>query len=142
MAAQGGFEKKRVYITGHSLGGALALLCGVRMHKEGKGSPVIYTFGAPRAGNHEFGRAANVLSVHRWVYAKDVVCMLPSDRILDYRHAGQTHNLTKRHHVYHDDSELRALFGSASDHHVHHYLVGLHKNLPDDVKALMPSPPG
>src|SRR5256885_7312831 len=40
----------------------------------------IYTFGAPRVGNHEFRRAANDLIVHRWVYAKDVVCMMPSDR--------------------------------------------------------------
>lgn len=142
VAAREGFAKKKVYVTGHSLGGALALLCGVRLAKEGKGKATVYTFGSPRVGNHEFRRSANELTVHRWVHAKDVVCMMPSDSMMSYRHAGQTHNLTKKNHAYLDDRETRAVFGSCADHHIHHYLAGLHANLPDDVKGLLPEPPG
>jgi hypothetical protein len=138
---QRGFTKKRVYATGHSLGGALALTWAVRMSAEDKGDAVVYTFGAPRAGNFEFRKAARDLDVHRWVNRKDIVPMLPSDRWLGYRHVGQTHNIKEGNKVYFDDDEFRAYRGSASDHHVYRYLEGLHANLPDDVKELMPEPP-
>jgi len=139
---QGGFTKKRVYVTGHSLGGGLALLCGVRMHAEGTGTPTVYTFGAPRVGNFEFRKAAGDVPVHRWVNNKDVVPMMPSDRVLAYRHVGLTHNIKPKNEVYLDDSEIRAVKGSALDHHVYRYLEGLYANLPEDLKDKLPEPPG
>jgi len=138
---QGGFTKKRVYATGHSLGGGLALLCGVRMSVEDKGKAVIYTFGAPRTGNFEFRQAAKDLDVHRWVNKKDVVPMLPSDRWMSYKHVGQTHNIKCKGGVCLDDVELRAYAGSARDHHVYRYLEGLHSALPEELKRTMPEPP-
>lgn len=135
---QGGFTKKRVYVTGHSLGGALALTCAVRLYAEGKGKPTVYTFGAPRTGNNEFRELAGGLDVHRWVNRKDVVPMMPSDRWMSYCHVGLTHNIKDNNEIYLDDREFRAFKGSAHDHHVYRYLEGLHANLPDDVKHLMP----
>jgi hypothetical protein len=138
---QGGFGDKRLYVTGHSLGGGLALLCGVRLQVEGKGKPIVYTFGAPRTGNFEFRQAARDLVVHRWVNNKDVVPMLPSDRFYSYRHVGLTHNIKKSKEVYLDDSETRAVCGSSKEHHVYRYLEGLYANLPDELKGQMPVPP-
>lgn len=142
VEAQGGFRDKRVYVTGHSLGGGLALLFGVRMHVEGKVKPTVYTFGAPRTGNFEFRKAAGDLAVHRWVNNKDVVPMMPSDRVYAYKHVGLTHNITKRKDVTLDDRETRALLGSAKEHHVYRYLEGLYGNLPEEMKGQLPAPPG
>lgn len=46
----------RIFFTGHSLGGALATLCAFRMQKKVDEISVsgVYTFGAPRVGNHVF----------------------------------------------------------------------------------------
>jgi len=140
VEAQGGFKKKRVYATGFSLGGALALTWAVRMHAEDRGEAVVYTFGSPRVGNFEFRRAARDLDVHRWVYRKDVVPMMPSDRLMSYRHVGLTHNIKDHNEVCLDDSELRSMKGSVADHNVCRYLEGLYANLPEDVKPLMPEP--
>lgn len=50
---------KRLYITGHSLGGALAALCAVdaavNSHYR---SPSLYTYGSPRTGDPDFAKAA------------------------------------------------------------------------------------
>src|SRR5262249_23820325 len=138
---QGGFSKKRVYVTGHSLGGGLALISAVRMHVEGKGKATVYTFGSPRTGNHEFRLAAGDLEVHRWVNGKDLVPMLPSDKLLDYRHVGLTHNIKDNNEIYLDDAETRAAKGDPYKHHVYHYLRGLYANLPSDLKSQMPESP-
>lgn len=45
----------RVFITGHSLGGALATLCAIRMKSDyPEISPIVYTYGQPRVGNRAF----------------------------------------------------------------------------------------
>ena len=146
VGEQGGFKGKRVYLTGHSLGGGLALLCGARLQIEEKVNPVVYTFGAPRAGNFEFQKATRELAVHRWVNRKDVVPMLPSDTLLNYKTVGRTHNIKANNEVCLDDDETRVKWcskgGSTNDHHVYRYLRGLYENLPSDVKSEMPEPPG
>jgi len=49
---------KALYITGHSLGGALAVLCAPDAAKHSVfRNPLIYTFGAPRVGNPTFAKA-------------------------------------------------------------------------------------
>lgn len=49
---------KRLFITGHSLGGALATLSAMdAMKNAGHAHPVVYTFGSPRVGDPEFAHA-------------------------------------------------------------------------------------
>jgi hypothetical protein len=67
--------------------------------------------------------------------------MLPSDRFYSYRHVGLTHNIKANKEIYLDDSETRAVVGSAKEHHVYRYLEGLYANLPDELKTQMPAPP-
>ncbi len=46
---------KRIWVTGHSLGGALAVVCSYRlMMDEGKEIAGVMTFGQPRVGSPEF----------------------------------------------------------------------------------------
>src|SRR4030095_13472816 len=49
--------RRQLWITGHSLGGALATLATAKLRLE-KAQPVsgLYTFGSPRVGNDEFAR--------------------------------------------------------------------------------------
>jgi triacylglycerol lipase len=51
-------EDKTLFITGHSLGGALATLCGldVAVNTSFK-DPVVYTYGSPRVGDPAFAKA-------------------------------------------------------------------------------------
>jgi hypothetical protein len=50
-------EGPRVWITGHSLGGALAILCAYQFAKQRLPVAGVYTFGQPRVGNADFAKA-------------------------------------------------------------------------------------
>ena len=75
---------RRVWFTGHSLGGALATLAAERYpHTTG-----IYTYGAPRVGNERFAAAFRV-PAFRIVNNNDVVSWVPPPWLGGYRHVGQ-----------------------------------------------------
>jgi pimeloyl-ACP methyl ester carboxylesterase len=64
----------KVYITGHSLGGALALIASRRFSADNIAA--CYTFGSPKVGDEEFGDAIKV-PIYRVVNAADSVPSLP-----------------------------------------------------------------
>ena len=69
------YRNKVLYITGHSLGGALATVATKYIHHEG-GLAACYTFGSPRVGNDDW--INNIKTpIHRLVNAADCVTMLP-----------------------------------------------------------------
>lgn len=88
----------RLYIAGHSLGGALAALAALDLHHL---RPRLYTFGTPRIGNVEFSQTINrlVKSYHRIENFWDPVVDLPKEHInlwvrrYEYRHAGLQKNI-------------------------------------------------
>lgn len=102
-SAQG--KHVRLYISGHSLGGALASLFALdvstaRSRKAGKGDassgsggqipqPLVYTFGCPRVGNASFRSIYNafVPGTFRIVAGRDVVPNLPPS--VTYRQLGR-----------------------------------------------------
>lgn len=72
---------KTIWITGHSLGGALAELCAAQAMFVSR-IPVqgVYTFGQPRVGNKDFAAAVNDKlgsGIYRFVNDRDIVPRVP-----------------------------------------------------------------
>ena len=68
-----------LFITGHSLGGALALLATRLIAPDVNGA--CYTFGAPRIGNYEYFRSIKT-PVYRVVNSSDVVPRVPPGAVM------------------------------------------------------------
>lgn len=82
---------KPFYITGHSLGAALAGLCAFRLSIMGIQKLNVYTFGQPRMGGNEFSEKYNELlkaSTYRFVNNNDIITRVPP-RSLNYSHVGK-----------------------------------------------------
>ena len=80
---------KEIFITGHSLGGAIALLCAVNILYKILVERVV-TFGCPRVGNKAWMNAYKSLTFHktiRYVNNQDVITRVP---IFNYYHVGIT----------------------------------------------------
>jgi hypothetical protein len=78
LKAESALSYAQVYVTGHSLGGALANLAAYDIAKALKGCKnltkvVCYTFGAPRTGNHSFARDYNKVVPDTWSIINDQV---------------------------------------------------------------------
>ena len=79
----------KVYVTGHSLGGAQAVLLTVDLYKRGIQANLM-TFGCPRPGNEVYSNYVNPLvrgMNYRVTYMADKVPILPI-RLLGYKHVG------------------------------------------------------
>ena len=70
----------RLYITGHSLGGALAIIAAGELNSDRLAA--CYTFGSPRVGNSEFGENIKP-PIYRVVNAADMVPRLPPTWIIE-----------------------------------------------------------
>ncbi|HEY5038320.1 MAG TPA: lipase family protein [bacterium] len=68
--------KTPLYVTGHSLGGALATVAVMNLPNPDQ-IAACYTYGAPRVGNAEFVEAFYKVPVYRLVHASDIVPHLP-----------------------------------------------------------------
>jgi triacylglycerol lipase len=80
-----------LWVTGHSLGGALATLMVAKLRLE-KDEPVngLYTFGSPRAGDRDFARRFDVdfeSQDFRYVNNADIVTRIPT-RAMQFSHVG------------------------------------------------------
>ncbi len=134
---------RRLWVTGHSLGGALATLaapwlCARRLPVAG-----VYTFGAPMAGGvglTNLFRTLPIVGFHRYVQEGDPVPALPP-RPAAYQH-------TVPPHVIRPDGTI-----SLSDpgyqspprllrHLPQRYCAALYAVLHEDMQRLMPPPPG
>lgn len=86
-----GGKGRALYLTGHSLGGALATLTAAHLLERGVTVTGLYTYGSPRVGNDAFAMAFNRHAralTHRFVNHQDAVARLPLRR-LGYRHVGE-----------------------------------------------------
>jgi triacylglycerol lipase len=84
-------QEQRFLLTGHSMGGALAILAGMHLQMCGHGVDGIYTFGTPRVGDRAFALQFNrrlYKQTFRLVNDQDVVCHLPL-LSMGYAHVGQ-----------------------------------------------------
>ena len=76
-------KNKNLFISGHSLGGALSNICALDFAKH---NPIHYSFASPRTGNNGFALMFNnkVKTSYRVFNTSDVVPNLPPSIILDY----------------------------------------------------------
>lgn len=77
-------EGRTLFITGHSLGAAMATIAASRLHPE-----CLYTYGSPRVGTRSFVKALNNtgLKHYRYVNNNDIVTSVPF-AFLGYKHHG------------------------------------------------------
>ncbi|CAI8601910.1 unnamed protein product [Vicia faba] len=87
-------HKWQIYMTGHSLGGALAILLALELSsnqlaKRGAVSITMYNFGSPRVGNKRFAKVynKNVKDSWRIVNHKDIIPTM--GRFMSYCHINQ-----------------------------------------------------
>ena len=84
-------KDKGLYLTGHSLGGALAQIASTQLERDNLAA--CYTFGAPRVGDLSFDRLV-VCPHYRFVNGWDLVTTLPPPLFSPYRHTGDPRLLT------------------------------------------------
>ena len=65
-----------LYITGHSLGGALAVIASIRITPPDR-IAACYTYGCPRVGDAEFTNQLWKIPVYRQVHSSDIVPRVP-----------------------------------------------------------------
>jgi len=81
-----------VFFTGHSLGGALAIIAAERAARESSApATAVYTFGSPRTGGQAFfDRYTSVLGnvTYRLIHGTDIVATVPPSLAGRFRHVG------------------------------------------------------
>ena len=94
----------KFYVSGHSLGGALALtFTSILILMRCEGDNIleklsgVYTFGQPRIGDRKFSKTLDNkmedlnVDYYRIVYCNDMVCRVPfDDDVFQFKHAGHT----------------------------------------------------
>ena len=130
-------ENKELWITGHSLGGAMATVMAKRCAEtdELKTPTMVFTYGSPRVGNGDYVNSIDQALVHhRFMNDGDIVTKIPTAPF--YFHCGALHHISKNGEVstYHKinwfdtivDSlkhPIKSLIGDAKDHSSDNYVA-------------------
>ncbi|NTV28996.1 MAG: lipase family protein [Candidatus Omnitrophica bacterium] len=150
--------EQTLWVTGHSLGGALAMLATDRFTDQGLWVDGLYTFGQPRVGDQHFAQEFDVKMqwrAFRFVNDEDLVTRVPPPP--GYRHTGAMCFFDNKGGLYRDNifwnwwrsvSEgvaLRTQAGAAAtalsnpngpgDHNLDHYLRNLREQYRRETKS-------
>lgn len=110
-------KNQKLFLTGHSLGGALATLSAIRLVKSGQPVDALYTYGSPRVGNRAFRSEFNAILLDRtfrFVNDEDGVARLPM-KALGYCHVGQKFRFDRSGHLEHTIPSEFSLLDYAKD---------------------------
>jgi triacylglycerol lipase len=143
-------NNQKVFLTGHSLGGALATICAYRFQKVG-GVPVagVYVFGAPRVGDIGFANAYNNLlkdKTFRWVKNLDFASTLPDYAppplpTTRYYNVGSLNFIKANGNIEMDHVEFEPVgIPSTSDHDMANYCRTMHARLSKDKRQSAANP--
>ena len=150
-AAAARAEGKRVWLTGHSLGGGVATVLRFLLQASGTEVQGTYTYGAPRAYSATAAVVYNATFAARptvrWIDDLDPVPHLPPAVILDYVHVGIVNNIVPggpgaTSCVVQLSSTERLVGGNLDDHDTRRYLARIYANLPSEtLRGLVADPP-
>jgi hypothetical protein len=109
-------EDRPLWLTGHSLGGALALMAAWLFDRRTINVHQVYTYGAPMVGNKRASEAFNRVfpdKIYRFVNLTDPVPMLPTMSLIanDYCHCDKSVDLGK----IEGETGLKGLFKDLAD---------------------------
>lgn len=76
------YKHEKIYLSGHSLGAALATLAAARLEK----CAALYTFGSPRVGGRKFVNANRNILHWRFINNNDIVTRVPT--LIRWKHHG------------------------------------------------------
>ena len=96
--------KRPLFITGHSLGGAMATIAAARLIHLDKPFISVYTFGQPRVMKRDTARIFNVecgTRFFRFLNNNDIVPRLPP-RFMEYSHVGTFLYISKEGEIHPD----------------------------------------
>jgi pimeloyl-ACP methyl ester carboxylesterase len=129
-------EGRTVWITGHSLGAALATLAAYR-YEDVQG---LYTFGSPRVGNEDFVKDFHV-TAYRFENNNDIVCKVPPPLPGLYAHIGKLKYIDNKGRI-HDDISLWKRWKDAVEGRFKKSMSALHLGfqglVPDAIKDHVP----
>jgi triacylglycerol lipase len=95
-------SKRKLWITGHSLGAALATLAADRAMRAGFDVQGLYTYGSPRVGDHgfkqRFSEEALEQRTYRFVNNSDIVARVPPSGL--YTHVGTLKYIDNAGHLH------------------------------------------
>lgn len=133
-----GAEQKTLWVTGHSLGGALAVLAGYDLKEQGFKVNGVYTIGQPRVGNSTFSSAFDKLlknKCFRFVDKDDKVPEIPLKEF-GYSHVGQAIYIASKYrmalHYRRSKNFINTIVSagnSLSAHSSEKYVKALEKNI-------------
>ena len=113
-------NQQPIWITGHSLGGALALMTAAMLQFEQSSDlnpHAVYTFGQPRIGNREFAGKCNQAfgnRAYRFVHNNDIVPHVPPIAWkLSYWHTEKSYYIDANGKFYSDIPFFKKLFKGA-----------------------------
>eukprot|EP00964_Phaeocystis_antarctica_P000156 scaffold86_cov75-Phaeocystis_antarctica.AAC.2 len=142
--------KTKLFVTGHSLGGALSVLFGIRLAlkyknqgKNDKRNVQVINFGCPKVGNAAFAQLVNNtenLCVQRVAHKSDVITRGPN---LGYNHVGHTIHVDEadevepRAYMWHTGlsamTNWNPLMGRVSHHLMAGYIEALQSHKHDGI---------
>lgn len=140
---------KKLWITGHSLGGALSVLCAYRMWKlDGIDVQGVHTYGCPKIGNQYFNLMYTPplhQKTQRWVNDRDIITLQPPTNVpayANYTHVGTTNNIYTDGTIKLNDGVRTIVVPDISDHQMTAYCTRIHSKMPSSLKDALPNPLG
>ncbi|KAL3149444.1 hypothetical protein ABBQ32_002237 [Trebouxia sp. C0010 RCD-2024] len=154
-----GAGRLNIYVTGHSLGGALATLAAYDIrqelvrHGQQQAQVMCYSFGAPRCGNHAFARDYNRVVPDTWSIINDQDVVTRGGKFLFlYKRPGKRVIVNDFGHFIVAPNSIEASIqqsagGQSVDHHFltsyHHAILSIilaqfgPKGLPDGMQGII-----